>query len=77
MNNINEYLISDEEEPQPKSRKTKKSKTIQKSNFSQVKIFNIFEPKYQKWIRKHNSKIYNYFEKVFNHTFQNFFRFYW
>ena len=68
MDSLAEYFISDEDEPQPKAKKTKstisKSKTIRKSNFSQVKNINIYENDYQKWIRKFNSKIYDHFQKV-------------
>ena len=70
MDNLAEYFISDEDEPQPKSRKTKKTPTIKqklikKSNFSQVKNINIYEREYQKWIDKFNTKIYDHFKKVF------------
>ena len=68
MDNLAEFFISDEDEPQPKTRKTKKviprSKQIKISNFSQVKNINIFDPEYKKWINKFNSKIYNHFKKV-------------
>jgi hypothetical protein len=44
--NLGKYLISDEEKPQPKTRKIKPSSkpqsVIRKSNFSQVKI-NIYD----------------------------------
>ena len=71
MDNLAEYFISDEEEPQPKTRKTRKTPTtktraISKSNFSQVKNLNIYDLEYQKWISKFNSKIYNHFKKVFH-----------
>ena len=70
MDNLAEYFISDEDEPQPKSRKTKntipKTKQIKISNFSQVKNNNIFDQKYQKWISKVNTKIYDYFKKVYS-----------
>ena len=69
MDNLAEYFISDEEEPQPKTRKTRKvtkSRAITKSNFAQVKNINIYEKDYQKWIRKFNSKISDHFPKVRN-----------
>jgi CRISPR/Cas system CMR subunit Cmr6 (Cas7 group RAMP superfamily) len=63
--NLGKYLISDEEEPQPKTRKLKSStkNMIRKSNFTQVNI-NIFDKKYKEWIRTKNSKIYEFFKKV-------------
>ena len=66
---LKKYYISDEEEPQSKTRKVikpnpKPQNVIRKSNFSQVKI-NIFDRKYKKWIHKNNTKIYDYFKKVF------------
>jgi hypothetical protein len=78
MDNL-EFLISDEDEPQPKTKKMKSSKSsskklIKKSNFSQVKI-NIYEPEYQKWIIKCNSKINDHFQKV-HFTIFNFFLFF-
>ena len=68
MDNLEEYFISDEEEPQPKARKTRKINTaktraITKSNFSQVKI-NLYDEKYKEWISNKNSKIWNFFKKV-------------
>jgi hypothetical protein len=77
MDKLGKYLISDEEEPQPKTRKLKaSSKTqnvIRKSSFTQVKI-NIYEPKYKNWIKKNNSKIYEFLIKVqkFKYLSKNF-----
>jgi hypothetical protein len=68
MDNLTEFYISDEDEPQPKTRKTKKlaprQSQIKKSNFSQVKNLNLFDKDYQKWIYKFNTKIYEHFKKV-------------
>jgi hypothetical protein len=65
MDNLGKYLISDEDEPQPKSRKLKSSSSkqnpIKKSNFSQVKI-NLYEKNYRIWIQRNNSKIYEFFK---------------
>ena len=65
--NLGKYLISDEDEPQPKTKKLKQSSKLQnpirKSNFTQVKI-NINEDKYKIWIERNNSKISECFEKV-------------
>jgi hypothetical protein len=67
MDNLGKYYISDEEEPQPKTRKLKSSSkisnVIKKSNFSQVKI-NIYEKNYKRWIQRNNSKIKEFFRKV-------------
>ena len=69
MDGLGKYLISDEDEPQPKSRKLKSSSSkinpIKKSNFSQVKI-NIYEKNYKNWIQEKNSKIHEFFQKVPN-----------
>ena len=65
--NLSEYFISNEDEPQSKNRKTirnPKQKLIRKSNFSQVRKINIYEKDYKKWISKNNLKISDYFKKV-------------
>ena len=74
MDKLGDYVISDEEEPRPKSRKTGKipqkpiqKKIIRKSNFSQVRMNKISEKQYQKWIKKHNSKISDHFKKVLSY----------
>ena len=50
--NLGDFFISDEKEPQPKSRKTKlkitKPRIIRKSNFLQVRTKKIYEKGYKK-----------------------------
>jgi hypothetical protein len=73
MDKLGDYIISDEEEPRQKTRKTLakipqktiSKKVIRKSNFAQVNI-NIYQSSYRKWIEKFNSKIYEHFQKVQN-----------
>ena len=79
MDKLGDYIISDEEEPRPKARKTLNKiahkqipkKTIRKSNFSQVRTLKIYETKYRKWIQKNNTKINEFFKKV--HKAKNFY----
>ena len=74
-----DVFISDEEEPQPKSRKTKsqkpKPRIIRRSNFLQVSN-KINEKNYKKWINQNFQKIYKFFEKVINIFVKNKLSFY-
>ena len=67
--NLGDVFISDEEEPQPKTRKIKvqpkqpKPKIIRRSNFVQVRT-KIYEKQYKSWINENFTKIYSFFQKV-------------
>jgi hypothetical protein len=65
--NLNDVFISDEEESQPKIKKTKiqkqiKPRIIRRSNFIQVRKIN--ETQYQNWIKINFTKIHQFFKKV-------------
>ena len=77
MDSLEDVFISDEEEPQPKTRKTKiqkptpKTRLIKRSNFIQVSN-KIYDKNYKKWINKNFRRIDNFFTKVNFFTKTNF-----